>query len=116
MPRLMSRLSLLLCAVACVTGCAQIQRPAKAENSSAGDSAPATKEWNFVVSGDSRNCGDLIIPAIAAGSAQSHPAFYWHVGDLRAIYEVDEDYAGQLAANGKLRILDLKTYQNAAWD
>lgn len=56
------------------------------------------------------------MPAIAADSAQYHPAFYLHLGDLRAIYEVDEDYAGQLDANGKLRVLDLKAYQNAAWD
>ena len=31
------------------------------------------------------------MPAIAAHSAQLAPSFYWHLGDLRAIYKIDED-------------------------
>ena len=28
---------------------------------------PAGAPWRFAVSGDSRNCGDVVMPAIAAG-------------------------------------------------
>jgi hypothetical protein len=73
-------------------------------------------EWHFVVSGDSRNCGDLVMPAIAADAAQYHPAFYWHLGDLRAIYEMDEDYAGELTRDGTLREWNMSTYTDGAWD
>ena len=53
--------------------------------------------WFFAVSGDSRDCGDLIMPKIAR-SIDDHRdeapvEFYWHLGDLRAIYRVDCDYA-----------------------
>jgi len=50
------------------------------------------KPWNFAVSGDSRNCGDVIMPAIAAGVHARQAAFYWHLGDLRAIADFDQDY------------------------
>jgi hypothetical protein len=53
---------------------------------------PAADSWNFVVSGDSRNCGDVIMPAIAVGAHAHRAAFYWHLGDLRAIYDFDQDY------------------------
>src|SRR5205809_366062 len=49
--------------------------------------------WRFIVSGDSRNCGDVVMPSIAAHSSQFSPSFYWHLGDLRAIYKIDEDMA-----------------------
>lgn len=48
--------------------------------------------WTFAVSGDSRNCGNIVMPAIAAGARAEHAAFYWHLGDLRAIYKADEDF------------------------
>lgn len=48
--------------------------------------------WKFAVSGDSRNCGDIVMPAIAAGVRADGAAFYWHLGDYRAIYNFDEDY------------------------
>jgi hypothetical protein len=51
--------------------------------------------WKFAFSGDSRNCGDVVMPAIAAGVAKDHAAFYWHLGDLRRITDVDEDIAHQ---------------------
>ena len=47
--------------------------------------------WTFAASGDSRNCGDIVMPAIAADALKHHPAFYWHLGDLRATYTFDED-------------------------
>src|ERR1700689_5777270 len=47
--------------------------------------------WKFAVSGDSRNCGDIVMPVIAAGVHKSGAVFYWHLGDFRAIYKFDED-------------------------
>ena len=60
-----------------------------------------TGTWTFAVSGDSRNCGDVIMPAIAADSASHAPQFYWHLGDFRFIALVDEDMQCRLtpAAN-----------------
>jgi len=52
---------------------------------------PANGPWKFAVSGDSRNCGDIVMPAIAAGVLASQSEFYWHLGDFRAIYTFDED-------------------------
>jgi len=48
--------------------------------------------WKFAVSGDSRNCGDIVMPAIAASVRSSGAEFYWHLGDYRAISNIDEDY------------------------
>jgi hypothetical protein len=48
--------------------------------------------WKFAVSGDSRNCGDIVMPAIAQSVHRDEAAFYWHLGDYRAIYTFDEDY------------------------
>lgn len=48
--------------------------------------------WKFAVSGDSRNCGDIVMPAIAAGVLSDGAALYWHLGDFRAISKIDEDY------------------------
>jgi hypothetical protein len=68
----------------------------------AGQAANTT--WYFAVSGDSRDCGDLIMPKIAqaiADNRQSAPVdFYWHLGDLRAIYRVDCDIAKDSAKGG----------------
>jgi hypothetical protein len=56
-----------------------------------GSAIPAVP-WHFVVSGDSRNCGDVVMPSIAAGARADQAAFYWHLGDLRALYDFDEDF------------------------
>ncbi len=48
--------------------------------------------WKFAVSGDSRNCGDIVMPAIAQGVRRDGAVFYWHLGDYRALYNFDEDY------------------------
>jgi hypothetical protein len=55
--------------------------------------APIPREWHFAVSGDSRNCGNVIMPAIAASAGKNKAEFYWHLGDLRATAWIDEDYA-----------------------
>ncbi len=65
--------------------------------------------WKFAVSGDSRNCGDIVVPAIAQGVLNDGAAFYWDLGDYRAIYTFDEDY---LRLNPGSNITD---YQNNAW-
>lgn len=80
----------------------------------ADDSLPPGS-WRFIVSGDSRNCGDIIMPSIAAHSRQFEPKFYWHLGDLRAIYKIDEDMA---AAAEKLtgQRLSCATYHRLAWN
>jgi hypothetical protein len=74
--------------------------------------AQAQYPWTFAVSGDSRNCGDVVMPAIAAGVLHDQAAFYWHLGDFRAIYDFDQDYK-QLITTGSPLIID---YQNGAWD
>jgi hypothetical protein len=76
----------LLALVAATT--ALIPTASSAPNGHQAPEAP----WNFAVSGDSRNCGDIIMPAIAAGAHQNKASFYWHLGDLRAIYDFDQDY------------------------
>jgi hypothetical protein len=52
----------------------------------------AQPEWNFAVAGDSRNCGDIVMPEIARGAIEDHALFYWHLGDFRATYTFDQDY------------------------
>src|SRR5438270_1300038 len=60
-----------------------------------------TSDWKFAVSGDSRNCGDVVMPSIAAGAIKNKAVFYWHLGDLRAIYGIDEDYQNSPEHRGK---------------
>lgn len=74
----------------------------------------SASEWSFAVSGDSRNCGDVVMPAIAAAAAKDHAAFYWHLGDLRAIYGVDEDYQHSPEHRGKTIAKD--DYLKDTWD
>jgi len=52
----------------------------------------ASGSWRFAVSGDSRNCGDIVMPAIAQKVRSDGAAFYWHLGDYRLISSFDEDY------------------------
>jgi Calcineurin-like phosphoesterase len=56
------------------------------------DQTNSTASWKFAVSGDSRNCGDIVMPAIAQGVRRDGASFYWHLGDYRALYTFDEDY------------------------
>jgi calcineurin-like phosphoesterase family protein len=71
--------------------------------------------WKFVVGGDSRNCGDVVMPAVAAGAISAGAAFYWHLGDFRALYDFDEDLlaARRIAGEKPYVIAD---YQKYAWD
>src|SRR5271155_462480 len=72
------------------------------------------ESWRFVVSGDSRNCGDVVMPAIAAGAKMDGAAFYWHLGDLRAIYDFDQDMVQASKIKGKP--LTISDYEKDAWD
>ncbi len=72
------------------------------------------QSWKFGVSGDSRNCGDVVMPGIAAGVKQAGAAFYWHLGDLRAIYKEDEDILHQPEHLAKP--LSKLEYQDMAWN
>jgi hypothetical protein len=71
------------------------------------------KPWQFAVSGDSRNCGDVVMPAIAQGADHDHAQFYWHLGDLRAIYDFDEDFVQAAKLNGQH--MTIAGYEQLAW-
>jgi hypothetical protein len=78
--------------------------------------AHPAKEWHFVVSGDSRNCGDFVMPAIADGAARHQASFYWHLGDFRAMRAPDQDLQGEIDRSGKPKNLSLDEYHQQAWD
>jgi len=96
-------LRLLLCLLAVI-----------ALSASSVSSANPSQTWYFAVSGDSRNCGDVVMPAIAADALKHDVAFYWHLGDLRKISGPDEDFIQEHALEGKPA--DLASYENSAWD
>ncbi len=83
-----------------------IPRPAGAQQSAAGT-------WRFLSSGDSRNCGDVVMPEIAETAKKNQAAFYWHLGDLRATYTFDEDIQHQPEHLAKP--LSITDYENAEW-
>jgi hypothetical protein len=89
----------LLCAAAWTASAATGATGAK------GAAAP----WTFAVSGDSRNCGDVVMPSIAAAAHAHQAAFYWHLGDLRAIYDFDDDFR---SLHPKASIIE---YLKSAW-
>jgi hypothetical protein len=73
------------------------------------DKKESDPTWYFAVSGDSRNCGDVVMSAIAHKVRESGAMFYWHLGDFRAIGSIDQDFA-------KLRPgADKNAYLNSAW-
>src|SRR5579884_2824494 len=71
------------------------------------------KPWHFAVSGDSRNCGDVIMPTSAEGARHDQVKFYWHLGDLRAIYDFDEDILQKYKMKGQH--LSIAEYERTAW-
>ncbi len=71
--------------------------------------------WKFAVSGDSRNCGDVVMPAIARGVHADEARFYLHLGDFRALYDVDEDILAQEPYRSGKRP-GITTYNAMAWD
>ncbi|HKF41572.1 MAG TPA: metallophosphoesterase [Thermoanaerobaculia bacterium] len=103
-------LLLLLCA-----GLAACATPARAGDGQAKGRASPASSWKFVVGGDSRNCGDVVMPAVAAGAISSGAALYWHLGDFRALHDFDEDLlqARRVAGEKPMTIID---YNRGAWD
>ena len=69
--------------------------------------------WHFVTSGDSRNCGDVVMPAIAGIAKKYHAEFYWHLGDLRLTSNFDEDIVHEPEHIAKP--LTITEYGNIEW-
>jgi hypothetical protein len=73
----------------------------------------AASSWTFAVSGDSRNCGDFVMPAIAAKVKSEGDLFYWHLGDFRWIAQPDQDMKAMEPGGSNRSFAD---YQRRAWD
>jgi hypothetical protein len=99
-------LTLMICSAAFVQSLPAQATPAQ---------NPPTPVWKFAVSGDSRNCGDIVMPAIASGVLKSGAQFYWHLGDLRAIYDFDEDMAPPAKLGLNTPHLTIVDYLTKAW-
>lgn len=89
------RLNLIICGVLLI-GIHLTATPLRADPSGPRQAgASQSGSWYFTVSGDSRDCGDLIMPKIAkaieSARAQTPSAFYWHLGDLRNLITPDCD-------------------------
>ena len=69
--------------------------------------------WQFAVAGDSRNCGDVVMPSIAKSVKASGAQFYWHLGDFRKMTDFDEDILA--AAEVKGNHISISDYQRWAW-
>ena len=69
-----------------------------------------TPVWRFAVAGDSRNCGDVVMPIIAEQARRHDVEFYWHLGDFRWMSNVDEDMQEQYQ-----RTLPTEAYRRVAW-
>ena len=74
---------------------------------------PTGGAWRFVVSGDSRNCGDVVMPGIAETARKNQAAFYWHLGDLRLTSGFDEDIQHQPAHMAKP--MSIAEYEIISW-
>ncbi|HEY0384734.1 MAG TPA: hypothetical protein VGC64_01925, partial [Pyrinomonadaceae bacterium] len=92
---------------------------------SADTASQASGSWYFTVSGDSRDCGNLIMPKIAKSiesmNAKTPAAFYWHLGDLRNLVTADCDIV--IPVTGECSKMPpawgrypLSYYLNHAWD
>jgi hypothetical protein len=89
----------------------------------AGGSGP----WYFAITGDSRDCGDLIMPKIAqdiaAIQARTPVEFLWHLGDFRRMYDIDCDMLTRKYPSYDCRertqplgVNDMDEYLGSAWD
>jgi hypothetical protein len=79
-----------------------------------GNAAQAQGTWRFAVTGDSRNCGDVVMPAIAAQVLTLQPAFFWHLGDFRWVSNFDQDVQHQ--TERVATPMTIADYENRAWD
>jgi hypothetical protein len=103
----MSRLSRALPVLALIMSAAFV--PARNPKSAVSSDVP----WTFAVSGDSRNCGDFVVPVIADRVKAEGDAFYWHLGDFRWMSQPDEDMLAMQPAGAALA---KDEYQKRAWD
>jgi hypothetical protein len=88
--------------------------PARAARSSKNAGPRAVNgDWHFAVSGDSRDCGDVVMPAIARQVLASGAEFYWHLGDFRKIYDFDEDMEHEPAH--RAQPMTIIAYEREAW-
>jgi len=71
----------------------------------------AEASWRFAVSGDSRNCGDVVMPAIARDARAQGARLYLHLGDFRKTYDFDEDMRAERGAK-----LTVGEYLRDEWD
>jgi Calcineurin-like phosphoesterase len=108
---LSSRASAAVVTALAVGAAAGLSRPVVAGRAPRGGQAAGT--WQFVMSGDARNCGDVVVPAIAATAARVHAAFFWHLGDLRQTTNFDEDMVHQ--PEHLRRPLTVSAYLNGEW-
>src|ERR1017187_10862363 len=53
---------------------------------------------------------DLVMPTIAKSVLEHHAEFYWHLGDFRAMYGVDEDMSKRYDSS-----LPVDEYWRIAW-
>jgi hypothetical protein len=83
-----------------------------AQAASTVDTAKTETTWHFAVSGDSRNCGDVVVPTIAAEVKKQDAVFYWHLGDFRWIAKIDEDMKCGPAHLGGIFAIK---YRRTAW-
>jgi hypothetical protein len=74
---------------------------------------PSAGSWRFLASGDSRNCGDVVMPGIAETAKKNQAAFYWHLGDLRLTTGFDEDISHQPEHIAKP--LSVAEYETIEW-
>jgi hypothetical protein len=88
-------------------------RPTRSNARQSDQTLPSSRPWYFAVSGDSRNCGDVVMPAIAAGAIQDQASFYWHLGDLRKISAPDEDFRQLHIVRGTS--FTINDYERDAW-
>jgi len=95
-------------------GDASARGPVAAPQTRAAAEAPKAAEWKFAVSGDSRNCGDVVMPAIAGGVRKDGASFYWHLGDFRKIIDSDEDIEHQ--PEHLKKPLGRSEYEALAWN
>jgi len=70
----------------------------------------AAGTWRFAVSGDSRNYGDVVMPAIAESALKNGVKLYWHLGDFRWMSDIDEDM--QTLYDKRLSLAE---YKRIAW-
>jgi Calcineurin-like phosphoesterase len=83
------------------------QTPASRPGASAGS-------WKFAASGDSRNCGDVVMPAISVAVKKVGATFFWHLGDYRKMSGIDEDIEHQ--PEHLTKPLTMSEYRALAWN